>query len=146
MDEVPMVWAVTQWVYCLNRSDLIIRGEPWVSVVQVFMLVHGLAFAFIHNSMRGVAAFQVYFGVMIAVGVLCQTRIYYKERCPNARHLVHCYLGLAALALVCWELDFHFCASLGMFQGHALWHIFIGMSAFYGLLCCIFLFFSSDRK
>lgn len=140
-DETPMIWALLMWGYILYGQDISPRRR---SAVRVVLFLIGLVFALTHSIYRFTTSFQLMFGLG---SFACARRLYghycalgngagsshhHARARAVARH--YCVSGLTGLGL--WLMDFHLCHVVSSWrvnpQGHAWWHLFMGISAYHG--------------
>ncbi|KAG7399037.1 Alkaline ceramidase 3 [Phytophthora boehmeriae] len=136
-DETPMVWSILVWIYIVYDNE--IKQLPFKhadSYVMAFLTTIGVVFTVVHAIYRFTTVFQVFFGVLAVLGAgrLC---VHYSEvKDPRARAVARSYVTSSLIGFVFWMMDYHYCHVLRGLpvnpQGHAWWHIFMGISTYHG--------------
>ncbi|KAF1327904.1 Alkaline phytoceramidase, partial [Globisporangium splendens] len=128
-DETPMVWAM---LVCNEINQLNI---PKSTVVAVLTFL-GVAFAVVHAIYRFTTFFQLAFGTL---AVLCCVRLcffYSSVQDPRAKAVARSYVRNSLIGFAFWMIDYHYCHHMRELpvnpQGHAWWHIFMGISSYHG--------------
>ena len=137
-DETPMI--LTAVVYCYNLMFLDPQYEQKHPTLEKVFRYGGIAFCavwtVVHNYMRFVIIFQLFFGAIAAsCGALIFPIVYHcKDKAATSVGLVYLVSMFAATA--CWLADSHLCDALHQSgrnpQFHAWWHILSGLSTFSG--------------
>ncbi|RLN66470.1 hypothetical protein BBP00_00002209 [Phytophthora kernoviae] len=136
-DETPMVWSILVWIYIVYNNE--IKQLPFKhadNYVLAFLTTIGAIFTVVHAIYRFTTVFQVFFGVLAVLGAgrLC---VHYSEaKDPRARAVAKSYVTSSLIGFAFWIMDYHYCHVLRGLpvnpQGHAWWHIFMGISTYHG--------------
>ncbi|TMW57006.1 hypothetical protein Poli38472_002931 [Pythium oligandrum] len=136
-DETPMVWVMLIWIYTVFNHEIRELGVS-DAVIVCFLTLLGVGFAVVHAIYRFTTLFQL---LIAAMAISCSCRLYYhyqRVRDPRARAVAVSHVRSSLIALACWLVDFHLCYYVRKLpvnpQGHAWWHIFIGISSYHGPL------------
>lgn len=134
-DETPMVWAMLVWIYIVYNNEIQNAGLPDKFVIP-FLTIVGIAFAVVHAIYRFTTLFQLFFGTL---AILCCIRLcvhYTQVKDPLARAVAMSYVRNSLIGFVAWMIDYHMCQPISQWpfnpQGHAWWHIFMGISSYHG--------------
>ena len=133
-DELPMVWHLLMSMYCVNR-DAVGTDIQTKGIVTSILLAYAMVFSILHVMLKTTTAFQVHFGVLLG---LCLFRMYTRFRKvdpgENGKQIVTLFASSGLLGFACWLVDYHACDWASQLpinpQGHSLWHLFMGYSAF----------------
>ncbi|OQR96727.1 alkaline phytoceramidase (aPHC) [Thraustotheca clavata] len=132
-DETPMIWSMLIWTYILYSP--LWQGNYACEIAMRWLLaLFGIGFAIAHAMYSFVLAFQLLFAGMC---LFCLVRVYlYYIEIPSipARRLAKSYICTALIGTACWMLDYHHCDNKFNLYGHAWWHFFMGLNAYYGPL------------
>ncbi|KAF4322845.1 hypothetical protein JM18_000662 [Phytophthora kernoviae] len=136
-DETPMVWSILVWIYIVYDNE--IKQLPFKhadNYVLAFLTTIGAIFTVVHAIYRFTTVFQVFFGILAVLGAgrLC---VHYSEaKDPRARAVARSYVTSSLIGFAFWIMDYHYCHVLRGLpvnpQGHAWWHIFMGISTYHG--------------
>ncbi|CAI5720118.1 unnamed protein product [Peronospora farinosa] len=136
-DETPMVWSILAWIYIVYNNE--IEQIPVKNVsnyVIAFLTTIGVIFTVMHAFYRFTTVFQVFFGILafLGAGRLCMH--YTEVKDPRARAVARSYVTSTLIGFAFWLIDYHYCHTFRGLpinpQGHAWWHIFMGISSYYG--------------
>ncbi|TYZ61211.1 hypothetical protein PybrP1_000747 [[Pythium] brassicae (nom. inval.)] len=134
-DETPMVWAMLVWIYIVYNNEIAQLKVPNSAAIGVLALL-GVAFTVVHAIYRFTTVFQLAFGTLAS---LCAVRLYLHYthvKDPRARAVAVAYVRNSLISVVFWMLDYHYCQRMQSLpvnpQGHAWWHVFIGISSYHG--------------
>ncbi|KAG6617347.1 alkaline phytoceramidase [Phytophthora cinnamomi] len=136
-DETPMVWAMLVWIYIVYNNEIQELPVPHASSLVVALLTTiGVIFTVIHAIYRFTTVFQVFFGIL-AVFTCARLCMHYAEvKDQRARAVARSYVTSALIGFAFWLMDYHYCHTLRGLpvnpQGHAWWHIFMGVSSYHG--------------
>mmetsp|Transcript_6943 Transcript_6943/g.22362 ORF Transcript_6943/g.22362 Transcript_6943/m.22362 type:complete len:210 (-) Transcript_6943:151-780(-) len=140
-DETPMIIAITQYVYLLWKDKLpYTSGKLWPTLIWS----HNIAFAVLHWRYEWVTAFQVYFGIWSVLAAVRLRHMYKHElqELPVVRRLIKWYFFTWLFGVAVWQVDFHLCHHVNQLpinpQGHAWWHMSVGVASFLGPLALAF--------
>lgn len=129
-EETPMVWLMLMYFYVLYSPDWHYR-----STMPTVLFIYGSIFAIIHSQLRFILSYQIHY---FFLGLLCLPRMYKYYIHTTDRHakwLAHMYILTMVLGCTCWVLDWAFCDTIVTWainpHGHAWWHFFIGLDAFF---------------
>ncbi|CAH0518908.1 unnamed protein product [Peronospora belbahrii] len=136
-DETPMVWSILAWIYTVYNNEIEqIPIKNANNYVIVFLTTIGVMFTAVHAIYRFTTVFQLFFGILasLACARLC---MYYTEVTdPRAKAVARSYVMTNLFGFVFWFMDYHYCHIMHGLpvnpQGHAWWHIFMGISSYYG--------------
>ncbi|CAH0475029.1 unnamed protein product [Peronospora belbahrii] len=105
-DETPMVWSILAWIYTVYNNEIEqIPIKNANNYVIVFLTTIGVMFTAVHAIYRFTTVFQLFFGILAS-------------------------LACARLCMYYTEVTDPPCKSSS--EGHAWWHIFMGISSYYG--------------
>lgn len=150
LDELPMMWAVFVWCYCLLR----VYDERKYTFRAVF-IIYTMAYSALQVYFTFVLAFQLQYTVLVLFGVFLTDRnaradtTYSVFSCASVTklphghqqllHMMRQHIFVLLLGFVFWLLDQFACESLhnlpsGMPnpQFHAWWHVLIAWSIHLG--------------
>lgn len=134
-DETPMVWAMLVWIYIVYSNEIQQLKIPEPAVIAVLTFL-GVAFAIVHAIYRFTTMFQLFFGTL---AILCCVRLcmyYTRVKDPRAKAVAISYVRNSLIGFVFWMVDYHYCHHMRELpinpQGHAWWHIFMGISSYHG--------------
>ncbi|WVZ60183.1 hypothetical protein U9M48_010236 [Paspalum notatum var. saurae] len=129
-DETPMVWEILLYMYVLYSPDWHYR-----STMPTFLFLYGAAFAAVHFFARFQVVFKVHY---IGLCLLCIPRMYkyyIQTKDVAAKRLAKLWVLSLTLGTLCWLVDRIFCKKLSLWyvnpQGHAWWHILMGLNSYY---------------
>uniref|UniRef100_M4BLT0 Alkaline phytoceramidase n=1 Tax=Hyaloperonospora arabidopsidis (strain Emoy2) TaxID=559515 RepID=M4BLT0_HYAAE len=139
-DETPMVWSVLAWLYIVYYPEIEQLPMKHANAVAVACLTAlGILFTLVHAIYRFTTVFQLFFGVLaiLACARLC---LHYTEVTdPRARAVARSYIVSSLIGSTFWLLDYHYCHTIHGLpinpQGHAWWHIFMGISSYHDHSC-----------
>ncbi|CAM9395588.1 unnamed protein product [Scytosiphon promiscuus] len=131
-----MVLSLLNWFHELF-ADTWEHSSFLSAAMPVVLILYGMAFALLHNSYRWTTGFQVHFAVLALINLARCIYISREKPLGPATLLLRRALVAAALATLCWNIDFHFCDHLQSGtvpnpEGHAWWHVVIA----YAILQC----------
>ncbi|GLD96533.1 hypothetical protein PINS_up017566 [Pythium insidiosum] len=136
-DETPMVWAMLVWIYIVYNNEFRKAGLTDAVVIPLLTLT-GVGFAIVHAIYRFTTLFQVFFGFLAS---LCCIRLcfhYAQVKDPRARAIARCYVRNSLIGFSMWMMDYHLCHYVVRLpinpQGHAWWHLFMGVASYHGPL------------
>lgn len=133
-DELPMVWHLLMCMFNVNRESF--GGSNSVKLITSVVLgLYAVVFSVIHIILKTTTAFQIHFGVLIA---LLLGRLYQKFRFtdpgPAGRKIILLFLFSGFFAFGFWLLDYHKCSWVQSLpfnpHGHVIWHLSMGYSAY----------------
>ncbi|CEG40964.1 alkaline phytoceramidase [Plasmopara halstedii] len=136
-DETPMVWSILVWNYIVYTDEIQkIPLKNAESYVIAFLTLIGAVFTVLHAIFRFTTAFQVFFGVF-AISACLRLCVHYTNiKDSRARAVAQSYVAFGLIGLVFWLMDYHYCQVVRNLpvnpQGHAWWHIFMGVSSYHG--------------
>ncbi|RLN02108.1 hypothetical protein BBI17_002219 [Phytophthora kernoviae] len=136
-DETPMVWSILVWIYIVYNNE--VKQLPFKHAdycVMAFLTTIGAIFTVVHAIYRFTTMFQLFFG-LLAVLTCARLCMHYMEvKDPCARAVARSYVSLSLIGFAFWMMDYHLCHTMRSLpvnpQGHAWWHIFMGISSYYG--------------
>jgi len=136
-DELPMIYSILIWCYCLYQIESTANESLLTS--HIFMVVASLGYTVVHCYFALVTAFQLYFALLVTVGVVLLERLsrlhtdyqflplpYYGTATPPKPHqntlksphtqslrlLVKWYFLLLLSGLAVWLIDQNYCTLL----------------------------------
>ncbi|TDH68159.1 hypothetical protein CCR75_004097 [Bremia lactucae] len=138
-DEMPMVWTILVCNYAVFHKE--IQKIPFKyaeSFVATTLALIGVAFTGLSAVYRFTIVFQVFFSIL-AISTCLRLCAYYVEvKDYRARAVAQSYLTLMLSGVGFWLMDYHYCHMLRNFpvnpQGHAWWHVFMGISSYHGVI------------
>ncbi|CAI5731911.1 unnamed protein product [Hyaloperonospora brassicae] len=136
-DETPMVWSILAWLYIVYSPEieqLPIRNAKAVAVACLTAL--GVLFTVVHAVYRFTTVFQLFFTVLAVVACVRLCKYCKEVQDPRARAVARSYVTSALIGSTFWFMDYHYCHTFHGLrinpQGHAWWHIFMGISSYHG--------------
>jgi dihydroceramidase len=106
------------------------------AIVIAFLTSLGVGFAVIHAIYRFTTLFQLFFGTLAS---LCAIRLcihYTHVTDARAKDVARSYVRNSLMGFALWMVDYHLCQYVSQWpvnpQGHAWWHIFMGISSYHG--------------
>jgi len=134
-DETPMVWCMLLWLFIMYASDLQ-KHKGLARLLPLALFLYGAIFSLLHWIFRFVTFFQAHFMTMIFLGFFRLSSHYRRCTDQSARNMVRLYVLTLVVACAFWLMDFHLCSHMqSLFinpQGHAIWHIFMGLNSYIG--------------
>lgn len=134
-DETPMIWGVLFWVYIMYDQDFVRHGIPDKFVVALFTII-GIGFATLHFMYQLTLTFQFFFGVLASLCLFRLVGHYASVKDPRARGVALSSMRTTVCGFGLWLLDYHYCSHMSALpinpQGHAWWHILMGVGTYYG--------------
>lgn len=130
LDELPMIYAMCVWWFCWFELEEAQVKRRWLAPVLVLL---SLTATVVHTVGGFVEEFQIFFGIMVAVGFY---HVCVFSTSPRATReavvLSRFYIGSVLVALVLWIIDKELCAHLPVPnpQFHAWWHSLIAVSTY----------------
>jgi dihydroceramidase len=96
----------------------------------------GVGFAIVHAIFRTTTAFQIFFASLSISCVIRMSYHYRQVKNPQAKAIAVAYVRNSLIGLACWLCDYHLCRHIDQFplnpQGHAWWHLFMGLACYHG--------------
>lgn len=134
-DELPMVWHLLLILHFVNLSHGAATTTRVATVSSIALLVYSLIFSAWHVKFKTTTAFQVHFGVLLSLLIGRLIHKYHKLILPpSERRIIYQFLGSGLLGFGFWLFDYHLCAFQKKlpfpFNGHVLWHLFMGIAAY----------------
>ncbi|TMW57005.1 hypothetical protein Poli38472_002930 [Pythium oligandrum] len=134
-DETPMVWAMLVWIYIVYNNEIRKSGLS-DAVVIPFLAFLGIGFAIIHAIYRFTTLFQVFFGILASLCCIRMCIHYTQVKDARARAVAISYVRNSLVGFALWMMDYHYCYYMKQLpvnpQGHAWWHIFMGIASYHG--------------
>ncbi|GLD96532.1 hypothetical protein PINS_up005215 [Pythium insidiosum] len=134
-DETPMVWTMLIGIYIIYNNEIHRAGLADAVVIPLLTLA-GIAFAVTHAIYRSNMLFQVVFGTL---ATLCSVRLcfhYMQVKDARARAVARSYVRNSLIGFTLWLTDLHMCSHIQRLpvnpQGHAWWHLFMGIASYHG--------------
>lgn len=150
-DETPMLLTLLVWIYCClythpdDEDDHPVRCK----LVQIGLFIVGAAWTALHAVFHFVLAFQVGFGITVAITLVLFARRLRECADHSARRVGGVSLCFVLIAGACWLVDQFFCvelhdlpAGLPNPQLHAWWHLFMSLAC---AACPAFLIFARQE-
>ncbi|KDO22458.1 hypothetical protein SPRG_12739 [Saprolegnia parasitica CBS 223.65] len=133
LDETPMIWSMLIWIYILYAPDW--QNQKQLDLgMRALLISLGVGFTIAHACYSFVLAFQVLFSGL-TLSCLWRVRSYYGQiECAEGKGLAKSYIRTGFLGALCWLVDYHHCDSSFNLYGHAWWHFFMSLNAYYGPL------------
>jgi dihydroceramidase len=141
LDELPMVWLLLAAFFVVNNDA--IGSAQHKKHVGAALVTWAALFSAGHIHYKTTTTFQVHFALLLAAVL---ARVYHRFRDTNigsqGRQIIGLYVSTGLLAFTCWLVDYHGCQWIGQYWpipkwvpgGHVWWHIFMGYSAYCGLV------------
>ena len=137
-DETPMI--LTAVVYCYNLMFLDPQYEQKHRRLELAFRYGGILFCLVwtvvHNYVRFVLVFQLFFGAIAAVCAALIAPIVYNCEDKAASSVGWVYMVSMFAATACWLADSHLCDALHRSgknpQFHAWWHLLSGLCTYSG--------------
>lgn len=144
LDELPMVWLLLGSLYVIN-NDAIGSSSIQKKRVAFLLVAYAILFSAGHIVYKTTTAFQVHWGALLAF-LLAQVWHRFRDTSigQQGRRILQLYVGSGLTAFGFWLADYKGCAWLTevwgnsslrwMPNGHVWWHLFMGYSAYCGIL------------
>lgn len=129
-DETPMIWEMLLYMYILYSPDWHYR-----STMPTFLFLYGAIFAVVHSILRYGIGFKVHYVILCLLCIPRMYKYYIYTEDASAKRLARLYSLTLLLGIFCWVIDRGFCEKISHWtinpQGHALWHVFMGLSSYF---------------
>jgi dihydroceramidase len=136
-DETPMVWTMLIAIYIIYDKEIRDAGLKDKVVIPTLIGL-GIAFAVAHAYFRSNIMFQVIFGTLATLNSVRLCMHYNQTKDPRARAVARCYVRNSLIGFTLWLTDLNMCHHIEQLpvnpQGHAWWHLFMGIASYYGPL------------
>ncbi|CAI9086906.1 OLC1v1020831C1 [Oldenlandia corymbosa var. corymbosa] len=128
-DETPVVWETLLYMYILYSPDWHYR-----KTMPTFLILYGIVFAICHSCLQFGIGIKVHFVIICLLSVPRMYKYYLYTEDLHAKRVAKLYAVTLVLGSLCWLFDRVLCNDSWLInpQGHALWHVFMGLNAYLG--------------
>lgn len=102
------------------------------------LALFGIGFAVLHAIYRFTLGFQLFFGAWCIIALIRLRKHQAATKSKRAKKLAESYVKTGLIGMAFWLCDYHLCNHIKSFpinpQGHAWWHLFMGLNSYYGPL------------
>lgn len=154
MDELPMVWGASYFVYCQFRANH--SYEDGGRRVAVIMTCYSLLVSIVYLVNKNPIFHEFMYGILVITTLVMAIRLNHKQYSKSAALLFYGGMLMYGVGFILWNIDNMYCSkitdlrekhlnpSVGIFQYlspftqlHGWWHLFAGYATYLHIINCI---------
>jgi len=130
-----MVWTMLIGLYIVYDKEIREAGLKDSFVIPALVAM-GIIFAVAHAIVHSNIMFQVIFGSLATLNSVRLCMHYNQTKDPRARSVARSYVRNSLIGFSLWITDLNMCHHIEQLpinpQGHAWWHLFMGIASYHG--------------